>query len=294
VLDALWDLVWAGLVTNDTLAPLRALGARARSGRRGGKLPASLAAGRWSGVAPLFAAAAEPTQRAHARALLLLERHGVVCRDALALEDLPGGFAGLYPVYRAMEEAGKVRRGHFVEGFSGAQFAFPGAVDRLRAARNEDEGPAQVLAAADPANPFGALLPWPPTRSDAARPRRGAGARVVLVDGELLLLLERSARRLWTFPVAEPADGEPALARAVRALAGLFRDRTRTTLRIEEIDGEPAARSPLAEVFVRAGFRTGYKGLELDRWASPETDPRGVSRRREDPARRDRSQPAEH
>ena len=267
-LDALWELVWAGLVTNDTLAPLRALGVRTRPGR--GRLPASLAAGRWSCVAPLFHGAPEPTARAHARALLLLERHGVVSRDALALEDLPGGFAALYPVYRAMEEAGKVRRGHFVEGFSGAQFAFPGAVDRLRAARAPDEGPARVLAATDPANPFGALLPWPAPRSEAARPRRGAGARVVLADGALLLYLERSAQRVWTFATDEPGDAEPALGRAVRALAGLFRDRTRTSLRVEEIDGEPAVGSPWAGLFVRAGFRAGYKGLELDRWGGAE------------------------
>ncbi len=271
VLDALWDLVWAGLVTNDTLAPLRALGARARPGRKR-RLAASLSVGRWSSVASLFATRPEPTGRAHARTLLLLERHGVVSRDCLAVEDLPGGFAALYPVYRAMEEAGKVRRGHFVEGYSGAQFAFPGAVDRLRAARNAEGGAAHVLAATDPANPFGALLPWPAPRSAAARPRRSTGARVVQVDGEAVLYVERSGQRLWTFPVADPAEEEPALARAVRALAGLFRDRTRTSLRIEEVDGAPAVDSPLAEVFVRAGFRAGYKGLELDRWGAGAED----------------------
>jgi ATP-dependent Lhr-like helicase len=161
-----------------------------------------------------------------------------------------------------------VRRGHFVESYSGAQFAFPGAVDRLRATRTAEPGAARVLAAADPASPFGALLPWPVPRSETARPRRGSGARVVLVDGELVLYLERSGQRLWSFPVADPAEEEDAFARAVRALAGVFRDRTRTSLRIEELDGAPATDSALAEAFVRAGFRVGYKGLELDRWGA--------------------------
>src|SRR5690606_18452823 len=197
-LDALWDLVWAGLVTNDTFAPLRALAARgrqstpARVGRRAGAAAALAAAGRWSLVAQLADPPADPTRRAHARALGLLDRWGVVARDALDVEAIPGGFSAVYPVLRAMEESGKLRRGHFVEGLTGAQFAFAGAVDQLRAVRapaaRAGEGacaeapPALVLAATDPANPFGVLLPWPPSRVPEARPRRAAGAAGVPVE----------------------------------------------------------------------------------------------------------------
>lgn len=271
LLHALWDLVWAGLVTNDTLAPLRGLGVRAGPRRRGPRALPSAASGRWSLVSSLLHEdakpdAAESTARLHARALQLLERHGVVSRDVLALEHAPGGWSALYPVFREMEEMGKLRRGHFVEGYSGAQFAYAGAVDRLRAARSfGDEPVVRVLAACDPAQPFGALIPWPTPRSERARPRRVAGARVVLVDGELVLFVDRSARRVWSFPVADESLEEEALGRAVRALHRLFEDRTRSLLRIEEIDAEPAVRSPLAEVFTRAGFRPSYKGLELER-----------------------------
>jgi len=276
LLRALWDLAWQGLVTNDTFAPLRALGTRPpgrrpRSGRaaRRGAGGAELA-GRWSLVGPLLAAEIAPTERAHARALLLLERYGVVSREVAAIETLPGCFAGIYPVLRAMEEAGQARRGHFVEGLSGAQFASAGAVDRLRRARiPSDEPEVHVLAASDPACPFGFLLPWPETRHPAARPRRAAGCRVAVVEGEAVLFLERRARRIWSFAPLAPEGAEERLARAVAALPrALFSERRRRTLRVEQIDGEPAARSPWAELFAGAGFRPGYRGLELDRHAA--------------------------
>jgi ATP-dependent Lhr-like helicase len=164
-----------------------------------------------------------------------------------------------------MEEAGKLRRGHFVEGLSSAQFAFAGAVDQLRAARGGREAPeARVLAASDPANPYGAVLPWPvPRAADAGRPRRAAGAAVVLLGGELALYLERSARSVVTFPGI--GEGESLLA-AAAALRGLFADRRRRALRIERIDGEPALESPLRGAFERGGFRAEYKGLALDRF----------------------------
>jgi len=275
LLRALWDLAWQGLVTNDTFAPLRALATppqarRPRRGRaaRGGGAGAELA-GRWSLVAPLLAGEIAPTERAHARALLLLERYGVVSREVAAIEALPGGFAGVYPVLRAMEEAGKVRRGHFVEGFSGAQFAFPGAVDRLRRARiPSDEPEVHVLAASDPACPFGFLLPWPEARHPAARPRRAVGCKVAVVEGEAVLFLQRGGRRIWSFAPLAPEGADERLARAVDALPrALFSGRRRRVLRVEEIDGEPAARSPRAELFAGAGFRPGYRGLELDRHA---------------------------
>ncbi len=259
---ALWELVWRGLVTNDTFAPLRALTARRRSTsprRRPGRAAESrAAAGRWALVQGLLADPPEPTQRAHARALLLLERYGVLSRDALAAEAMPGGFAVVYPVLRAMEEAGKLRRGHFVAGLAGAQFAFAGAVDRLRAARTGSVQPsAVVLAASDPANPYGSLLPWPETRRPALRPRRAVGATVALVEGEPVVFLDRGGRRLLTFPT-----GPDALERALGAVGS---ERRRRSLRIAEIDGEPALVSDLAPALARAGFRADYRGLLLER-----------------------------
>jgi ATP-dependent Lhr-like helicase len=270
LLAALWDLVWWGLVTNDTFAPLRALGAPTRTGaRRGRRAPPSAAAGRWSLVAPLFQDPPSETERAHARASLLLSRHGVLARAALALESLAGGFAAVYPVLRAMEEAGRVRRGHFVEGYEGAQFAFAGVVDRLRAARERAEPPqVLVLAAADAAQPYGALLPWPAPRAEAARLRRAAGARVVLADGEPVLFAERAAAQVFTFATREPHRDAGWLVAAARALAHAGAAGRR--LRIERIDGQDAAASALAQAFLQAGFRRGYRGLELDR-----LDPRG-------------------
>jgi ATP-dependent Lhr-like helicase len=171
-----------------------------------------------------------------------------------------------------MEESGKLRRGHFVEGLAGAQFAFAGAVDRLRAARHEAEDAALLLSSCDPANPFGALLAWPATRGSTGRPRRAAGCSVVLVGGEPVLFLERGGARLVSFEPAggagalEPGRAQERLARALAALRGLFADRTRRSVRIEEIDGAEAAASALAEALVRAGFRRDYKGLTLDRF----------------------------
>jgi ATP-dependent Lhr-like helicase len=223
-------------------------------------------AGRWSSVAQLLAGDVDATRRAHARALLLLERYGVVARDVLANESFGGGFGGVYGVYRQMEERGKLRRGHFVEGLSGAQFAYAGAVDRLREFRSEAHAEDLVLlAATDPANPFGALLPWPSSREPAGSPRRAVGASVVIVGGELVLYLDRAGRGLLSFPGSEPARQSVALARAAGALRQLFRQRRRRSLRIERIDGEAAARSALAGIFLEAGFRSDYKGLVLER-----------------------------
>jgi ATP-dependent Lhr-like helicase len=265
LLAALWDCVWAGLVTNDTFAPLRGLGARSSPGRRRTREMPSAAAGRWSLVSSLLSADAAPTERAHARAVALLERYGVVSRESMALESVRGGWSAVYPVLRAMEDAGKVRRGHFVEGYTGAQFAFAGAVDRLRAARFSEEIPRTLLlAATDPVQPFGALLPWPEPTAPNARPRRSAGASVVIANGELLAWLDRSARKLFSFGTQETTEAE-AQQRVASALRGLFRDRARGVIRLDEIDAVPAARSPWREALIAAGFRAGFKGLELDR-----------------------------
>ncbi|MCB2222890.1 MAG: DEAD/DEAH box helicase [Actinobacteria bacterium] len=256
VVDALWDLVWAGEVTNDTLAPLRAR-LTGRNRRTAGRpaLPSSsappAASGRW-GLVEGLPGRADPTAAAAARAEQLLERHGIVVRDAVLSEAIPGGFAGLYPVFGAMEEAGRVRRGYFVEGLGGSQFALAGAVERLRAPA--DPGPAVVLGATDPANPYGAALPWP--ERDRARPSRTAGALVVLDGGRLAAFVERGGRRVATFDGASPEPVAAALAAALQR--GGARGRRHT---IAAIDGAPARETPLGRALLDAGFVESYKGL---------------------------------
>jgi len=266
VLGALWDLVWAGEVTNDTLAPLRAFLAAGRRGPRAGRPhPGQLrragppaGQGRWSLLAPLLAPPPSPTEVAHARAAQLLERHGVLTREAVLAEEVPGGFAGIYPVLRAMEEAGRIRRGYFVAGLGAAQFALPGAVDRLRALRKgpgeEPREPEVVpLGAADPAQPYGAALPWP---ASAGRPARVPGAYVVLVEGEPAAFLERGGRSLLTFPAAERPGWE-------EGLVALVKDGRVRKVELARIDEGPATASPHAPRLLAAGFAEGYRGLVL-------------------------------
>ncbi|HEX2194266.1 MAG TPA: hypothetical protein VHK63_04820 [Candidatus Limnocylindria bacterium] len=223
------------------------------------------AAGRWSLVADLVGEGRGPTERAHAAALALLQRHGVVTREAVLGEGLAGGFAAVYPVLRAMEEAGRIRRGYFVEGLGGAQFALPGAVDRLRAEREQSPAelpPALLLAAADPAQPYGAILPWP-RRDEAERLplQRAAGAYVVLVGGEAALYVERGARGLITLPAADDvAVQEAGLAALPRLLlpAGPLQE-----LRLERVNRVPPAESTLAERLRAMGFRPTYRSWLL-------------------------------
>ncbi|HEY3503621.1 MAG TPA: ATP-dependent helicase [Actinocatenispora sp.] len=295
---ALWDLVWAGHLSNDTLAPLRALlsgggahrsrpaPARSRYRRpaplRRGALPTRAgppsAAGRWYRLPDRDP---DPTRRAAARAEALLERHGVLTRGAVAAEQVPGGFAGVYPVLAALEERGAARRGYFVESLGAAQFAVPGAVDRLRALadRSSDvdsagwgrrpERPVEplVLAATDPANPYGAALPWPdrPAADRAAdhessghRPGRKSGALVVLVAGDLALYVERGGRTLLSF-----TDDGPSLAAAATALAGAVRSGALGALAVERADGVPVQSTPLSAALTTAGFRVTPRGLRL-------------------------------
>jgi ATP-dependent Lhr-like helicase len=285
---AVWDLVWAGLVAGDTLAPLRARLAGGRgSGARGGpahrtRRPASrgryaqLRAGRPvtpgrggpPSVGGRWALAPErepdPTRRAHARAEAFLERHGVLTRGALGTERVTGGFAAVYRVLRAMEDSGRARRGYVVEGLGAAQFAVPGAIDRLRALSHPD-GPGDgeptrvVLAATDPAQPYGAALPWPATIGDTKhRPGRKAGALVVLVDGGPALYVERGGKSLLSF-TAEPDE----LAAAARALAGAVHEGWLGSLAVEKADGVGSLSSELADVLTEAGFRVTPKGLRL-------------------------------
>jgi ATP-dependent Lhr-like helicase len=273
VVPALWELVWAGLATNDTLAPLRALvgGAgrrravtpsRAARRRRGPAFPSRLGppvvAGRW-GLLP--ERETDPTRRLHAGAEQLLERHGIVTRGAVVAERVAGGFAATYAVLKALEEAGRCRRGYFVEGLGGAQFAAPGAVDRMRALV---EPPRQhvtvVLAAPDPANPYGAALPWPERDAERPghRPGRKAGAVVVLVDGELVVYVERGGRTLLTY-----SDDSEILGPAVDALALAVREGALGRLDVERADGEAVFDTPLARALTAAGFRPSSKGLRL-------------------------------
>ncbi|GIF10362.1 Lhr family helicase [Actinoplanes teichomyceticus] len=283
-----WDLVWAGHLTNDTFAPLRALlggsGAhRAKAApartryRRPGRpsLPSRSGpptmAGRWSRLPDRDP---DPTRRAAALADLLLERHGVVTRGAVMAEGVTGGFAAVYPVLSALEERGAARRGYFVEGLGAAQFAVPGAVDRLRAlaepaelARRTGAG-ALVLAAADPANPYGAALPWPerivdsgdgePVAKAGHRAGRKAGALVVLVEGDLVLYVERGGRTLLSF-----ADDSEALTAAGQALAAAVRSGALGALSVERADGESVHASPLRDALTAAGFRATPRGLRL-------------------------------
>jgi ATP-dependent Lhr-like helicase len=215
------------------------------------------AAGRWSLVAPLLVPEPSPTEVTHARAMQLLERYGVLTREAALAEGIEGGFAGVYPVLKALEERGAVRRGYFVAGLGAAQFALPGAVDRLRSFRDPpDEGGASavvVLAATDPAQPFGASLPWP-DHGEGARPGRTAGAHVVLVDGELAVHLERGGHSLATF-------GLDGWATALRDLVDRGRYRS---LEIRKVDGVPVrdeAVRRVADDLRAAGFVEGYRGL---------------------------------
>ncbi|MFC5063410.1 DEAD/DEAH box helicase [Actinomycetospora atypica] len=285
--EALWDLVWAGYATNDTLAPVRALvagnGGRSKAAHQRKRAPSRgryarvgrpqmpsrtgppTAAGRWSRVPDREP---EVTRRAQARTESFLERHGVLTRGALDTERVTGGFSGIYPVLRAMEESGRCRRGYVVEGLGAAQFAVPGAIDRLRATSRDDDGSAKgqgslVLAATDPAQPWGAALEWPPTRASQDggtnhRPGRKAGALVVLTDGEPTIYVERGGKSLLSF-----TDDLELLTTAANALSAAVRDGSLGGLSVERTDGSGALDGVLAEALSEAGFRNSPKGLRI-------------------------------
>ena len=312
LLTTLWDLVWAGEATNDTLAPLRKIVHGSASDSRRRPAPQGLfrsrrlgppgSEGRWSllprpvvavpkdmsagagavavpkdmsvgagvseaaseltpaqGVALLARLGPSGTARAAALARVLLERYGVLTREAVHAEDIAGGFSAVYAVLGAMEQAGKIRRGYFVAGLGGAQFALAGADERLRALREPGESPEIcVLATTDPANPYGAALPWP--ERPGTRLARAAHSRVVLVDGALTAYLSREVRSVWSFlPDDEPERSQVAAALA-RGLAGLVGG-PRRTLVVGQIDGVDAQLSPLAPTLERAGFAMTSQGL---------------------------------
>ncbi len=280
--EALWDLAWAGEATNDAWAPLRAprlalaqaqRAARARSGRRfGAAVRGARAAtraqvqGRWGPTAPLFGPVpADPPARAglaadrrRVLAELLLERHGIVTREQVLAERVAGGFSMLYDAFARLETLGVCRRGYFIEGLGGAQFALPAAVERLRAQRGDEARPPLVLAAADPAQPYGAVLPWPAPSRGGRRPARVAGAHVVLVGAEPVIYVERGGRGLVTF-----TDDRDRLRDALGALAEAARAGRLGRLALEKIDGEALVGSALESVLVEHGFRAGPRRLTL-------------------------------
>ena len=280
---ALWDLVWAGEATNDAWAPLRAphlalarartpatptaaptrlrFAARRAGGRRSGV--AQQVQGRWSLTDTVFrGASADPSDRRRALCELLLERYGIVTREQVLAEGIRGGFAMLYPAFSDLETLGVCRRGYFIEGMGGAQFALPGAVERLRAVRSGSQAGAGerdtplVIAAADPAQPYGAALPWPRRDGSLRRPARVAGAYVVMVEHEPALYVERGGRGLLTLAQGSTHEALRALAQAVRA--GRI-----GKLALERIDGEPAMASELVGALVELGFHSGPRRLTL-------------------------------
>ncbi|MDJ0790974.1 MAG: DEAD/DEAH box helicase [Acidimicrobiia bacterium] len=248
--DAIWDLVWTGAVTNDSLAPLRAY--TSRRSRKRSKRPQLMATphhatGRWYLTATLHQASGTNEERALALASVLLDRYGVVTRDVVLAEGIPGGFSGLYPAFSSLEDVGTVRRGYFVEGMGGAQFALPGAIERLRTL---DASSPVVLAATDPANPYGAAVPWP---ESAGSPERRAGALVVVAGQGPLAWLDPPGRKLATF-------GAPTEA-TVAAIEQLTLAHGKAT--VATIDGIDTREHPLSAELLARGFVSGYKGFTV-------------------------------
>ena len=258
-LPALWDLVWAGEVTNDAWQPLRASRRfqtprperrqRRFSRQRSNAITATQ--GRWSTTERLFAGEIDP----RALAELLLERQGIVTRDGVRAEGVPGGYGRVYQELRKLETLGVCRRGYFVQGLGGAQFALPGAVERLRD-KTGGEAPL-VLPAADPAQPYGAALPWP--KRAGARAARVAGAHVILLGGEATLFVERGGRSL--VPLRDPEEGW--LRSALAALVEHVRTSGAKRLAVERFDGEPVAESTVLPLLVEAGFLAGPRRAVL-------------------------------
>jgi ATP-dependent Lhr-like helicase len=285
VADALWQLVWAGRVAGDTFAPVRAMlsnrgahrttarspRARLRSGRartsslRSGQLGPPTVTGRWFALEPVET---DPTKLQLARTEALLARHGVVTRGSVTAEQTPGGFAATYRVLRELEQTGACLRGYFVDTLGAAQFASPATIDRLRSLQRDDDASApevsaHVMAATDPANPFGAALPWPEVvdadDDSRHRPARKAGALVVVHDGHAVLSLERGGRTALVL-----TDDERRLAPAAAALAGVVQSGRVPRISVETVAGRSVGGTPLGGALREAGFREHPKGLRLD------------------------------
>jgi ATP-dependent Lhr-like helicase len=295
-IDALWSLVWRGLITNDSLHALRAYIARPESARtprryqtgavfRSRRTTPPTAQGRWS-LLPLRPAdqSAEgarriATERSHALALQLLNRYGVLLREQVAAENVPGGFSAVYDVLKALEESGRIRRGYFVGGLGATQFALPAAVDLLRQLRTEPpaEKPEFVqLAATDPANPYGSVLRWPDLpvaeEDSESAPRiltRAAYAEVILRNGELVAWLKRGNPNLLIFLPAEEPERSQAAAGLAHFLCARGQERMRASnhegVLITTINGQPVAAHSMARFLMDAGFHAGPLGMHLRR-----------------------------
>jgi ATP-dependent Lhr-like helicase len=268
VVDALWTLVWRGLVTNDTFHALRSYTRGTSTSRRStaprGAFRSRLATappatqGRWS-LVPSFEVNA--TTRANTLAHQLLARYGVLTRETAPSENIVGGFSAVYPVLKAMEDAGRIRRGYFVASLGATQFATGGALEMLRSFRDEPDEPETVMiAVTDPANPYGAIVKWPESRVALTR---SVGASVVLVNGALAAYVARGEKQIALFlPEDEPARS--VFARAVaKALASLVQSGARRALLITEIDDAPVAKSALAPMLAEAGFTAGSMGYQM-------------------------------
>lgn len=278
--NVLWDLVWQGVLTNDTLHPLRAFTRPPDTRRRkrpseepfrSRRLAPPSAEGRWSLVESHVPFAPSLTERLAATGEQLLARHGVLTREAIVAEGLPGGFGAVYPVLKALEERGRVRRGYFVAGLGATQFALPAAVELLRSFREAvDDSQTVLLSATDPANPYGTVLAWPSSSpsaeaSDTGRgPTRSAGTRVVLVDGSVAAYLPRDPRQLLVFLPDDEPDRTRVASRIAAALFELAQaaPEGKRGLLIAEINGGHAADHPLASHLSSAGFRATAMGLQ--------------------------------
>ena len=285
---ALWDLVWKALVTNDTFHALRAFTraperrprkAAARSFRTRRVAPPS-AEGRWSLVSQRIGTPVSVTEWSTAVAQQLLSRYGVLTREVAGGEGIYGGFSAVYDVLKALEDAGRIRRGYFVSGVGATQFALPAALELMRSLRDMPEEPeVVVLSATDPANPFGTMLKWPASATDGRGATRTAGAQVILVNGTLAAYVSRGARQLLAYlPEDEPQRSEIARPLA-RQLARLARA---GGLLIPEINGITTRDHPLAPFLEEAGFRPSAMGFLLPRVHAP-TGPGGPAERT-DPA----------
>ncbi|MFN2441615.1 MAG: DEAD/DEAH box helicase [Thermoanaerobaculia bacterium] len=266
--DLLWNLVFRGVITNDSMHSLRAFTRKkGKRSARGGvafrsrRSTPPAAEGRWTLVESMRGSASG-TEKAHGIAQQLLARYGLVCRETMAGEAVPGGFSAVYDIFRRLEESGRVRRGYFVGGLTAMQFAVPGAVDLLREFRDEENaGEIVWISATDPANPWGTVYRWPESEGSGAT--RSAGTSVMLVDGRLVAHLGRGERQLRTFlPPDEPDRGRAARAIA-NALAARVTSGERKAILIEVIDGASAPLHPLAGALRAAGFQQTPLGLHL-------------------------------
>jgi ATP-dependent Lhr-like helicase len=276
--DALWDLVWKGLLTNDTFHALRAFTrppekrprkpAR-RTNFRSRRIGPPSSEGRWSLTADRVSGEISPTEWSTATAQQLLSRYGVVTREVAGAEGIEGGFSAVYDVLKAMEDAGRIRRGYFVGGVGAMQFALPAALELMRSFKNaSDDVESVVVSATDPANPYGTMLKWPaPNAADSGAgrgPTRTVGALVILVDGALAGYVARGGRQLLTFvPEDEPARTTTSRALATRLAAIARGEDGRGGLLVSEINGIPTSEHPLAPFLIDAGFNASAMGFQM-------------------------------